>query len=53
VILTPINCGQFTTPWLGGVVSMITEPDVILLTKPALFSAQIDIIFGFPSNIKS
>jgi hypothetical protein len=50
VLLTPINCGHLTTPCLGGVVSMITEPDVILLTNPALFSAQIEIIFGFPTK---
>ena len=30
---------------------MITEPDVNLLMVPALFSAQIDIMFGLPKNI--
>ena len=39
-------------PGPGGVVSNITPPDVILFTKPALFSAHILIIFGFPIKKK-
>lgn len=42
-----------TTPWFGAVVSIITESNVILPMDPALFSAYIDIMLGFPANTKN
>jgi hypothetical protein len=41
-----------TIPWFGAVVSIITESNVILPMDPALFSAYIDIMLGFPANKK-
>ena len=42
-----------TIPWFGAVVSIITESNVILPMDPALFSAYIDIMLGFPANNKN
>jgi len=50
---TPTYSGQMTTPWFGAVVSIITESNVILPMDPALFSAYIDIMLGFPANNKN